>query len=76
MEEAGKAIGAIRAAHLTMIVESGIKYEDLEYAYMSGASGAYVDAEDARRLGAAPGYAKRIVQFGNTRLHLLGTCAG
>ncbi len=50
---------------MTLIVESGIKYEDLECAYMSGASGAYVDAEDARRLGAVPGYAKRIVQFGN-----------
>ncbi len=70
VEEAGKAIGAIRAAHMTLIIESGIKYEDLEYAYMSGASGAYVDAEDARRLGAAPGYAKRIVQFGNTSLAL------
>ncbi len=70
VEEAGKAIGAIRAAHLTLIVESGIKYEQLEYAYMSGASGAYVDAEDARRLGAAPGYAKKVVQFGNTSLAL------
>lgn len=70
VEEAGKAIGAIRAAHLTLIIESGIKYEDLEYAYMSGASGAYVDAEAARRLGAAPGYAKKIVQFGNTSLAL------
>jgi methylamine methyltransferase corrinoid activation protein len=37
---------------------------------MSGASGAYVDAEDARRLGAVPGYAKKIVQFGNTSLAL------
>ena len=70
LEEAGKAIGAIRAAHMTLIVESGIKYEDLEYAYMSGASGAYVDAEAARRLGVAPGYAKKIVQFGNTSLSL------
>lgn len=70
LEEAGKAIGAIRAAHMTLIVESGIKYEDLEYAYMSGASGAYVDAEDARRLGVVPGYAKKIVQFGNTSLSL------
>ena len=70
VEEAGKAIGAIRAAHMTLIVESGIKYEDLEYAYMSGASGAYVDAEDARRLGAVPGYAKKIVQLGNTSLAL------
>jgi len=55
---------------MTLIVESGIKYEELEYAYMSGASGAYVDAEDARRLGAVPGYAKKIVQFGNTSLAL------
>jgi len=70
VEEAGKAIGAIRAAHMTLIAESGIKYEDLEYAYMSGASGAYVDAENARRLGVAPGYAKKIVQFGNTSLAL------
>jgi methylamine methyltransferase corrinoid activation protein len=70
VEEAGKAIGAIRAAHMALIIESGIKYEDLESAYMSGASGAYVDAEDARRLGAAPGYAKKIVQFGNTSLAL------
>jgi methylamine methyltransferase corrinoid activation protein len=70
VEEAGKAIGAIRAAHMALIIESGIKYEDLEYAYMSGASGAYVDAEDARRLGAVPGYAKKIVQFGNTSLAL------
>jgi methylamine methyltransferase corrinoid activation protein len=70
VEEAGKAIGAIRAAHMALIVESGIKYEDLEYAYMSGASGAYVDAEDSRRIGATPGYAKKIVQFGNTSLAL------
>ncbi len=57
---------------MALIIESGIKYEDLEYAYMSGASGAYVDAEDARRLGAVPGYEKKIVQFGNTSLALLG----
>jgi methylamine methyltransferase corrinoid activation protein len=70
IEGAGKAIGAIRAAHMTLIAESGVKYEDLEYAYMSGASGAYVDAEDSRRLGVAPGYAKKIVPFGNTSLAL------
>lgn len=70
VEEAGKAIGAIRAAHMALIVESGIKYEELKYAYMSGASGAYVDAEDARRLGVAPGFAEKIVQFGNTSLAL------
>lgn len=70
LEEAGKAIGAIRAAHLTLIVESGIKYEDLENAYMSGATGAYVDAESARQIGSCPGFAKNILQFGNTSIGL------
>ncbi|MDD4330972.1 MAG: methylamine methyltransferase corrinoid protein reductive activase [Methanosarcinaceae archaeon] len=70
IEEAGKAIGAIRAAHLTLIVESGIKYEDLENAYMSGATGAYVDAESARQIGSCPGFARNVVQFGNTSIGL------
>lgn len=70
MEEAGKAIGAIRAAHLALIVEAGIKYEDLENAYMSGATGAYVDAESARQIGSCPGFSKNILQFGNTSIGL------
>ncbi|WP_370575240.1 methylamine methyltransferase corrinoid protein reductive activase [Methanomethylovorans sp.] len=70
IEEAGKAIGAIRAAHLTLLVEAGLKFEDLEYMYMSGASGTYVDADKARRIGLAPRFAKKIVQFGNTSLEL------
>jgi methylamine methyltransferase corrinoid activation protein len=70
IEEAGKAIGAIRAAHLTLLVEAGLKFEDLEYMYMSGASGTYVDADKARRIGLAPKFAKKIVQFGNTSLEL------
>ncbi len=61
---------------MALIIESGIKYEDLEYAYMSGASGAYVDAEDARRLGAVPGYAKRLFSLGTPHLPCSGTCAG
>ncbi|WP_300608596.1 methylamine methyltransferase corrinoid protein reductive activase [Methanohalophilus sp.] len=70
IEEAGKAIGAIRAAHLTLLVEAGVPYKDLEYVYMSGATGTYVDAEKARRLGSCPNFAKNIVQFGNTSLAL------
>jgi methylamine methyltransferase corrinoid activation protein len=70
IEEAGKAIGAIRAAHLTLLVEAGLKFEDLEYMYMSGASGTYVDADKARKIGLAPKFAKKIVQFGNTSLDL------
>lgn len=70
IEEAGKAIGAIRAAHLTLLVEEGVAYEDLEFMYMSGATGAYVDADKARKLGSCPNFAKNIVQFGNTSIAL------
>ncbi|MFP4654604.1 MAG: methylamine methyltransferase corrinoid protein reductive activase [Methanohalobium sp.] len=70
IEEAGKAIGAIRAAHLTLLVESGLKYEELENIYMSGASGTYVDPEKARKLGTCPNFGKKIVQFGNTSISL------
>ncbi|WMW24745.1 methylamine methyltransferase corrinoid protein reductive activase [Methanolobus sediminis] len=70
IKEAGKAIGAIRAAQLTLIHESGIAYEDLETMYMSGASGTYVDSVKARNIGSCPDFTKKIVQFGNTSLSL------
>ncbi len=70
VSEAGKAIGAIRAAHLTLLIESGLEYQDLEYMYMSGASGTYVDADKGRMIGLLPGFAPNIVQFGNTSLEL------
>lgn len=70
IKEAGKAIGAIRAVQLTLIVESGIKYQDLENVYMSGASGTYVDVDKARRIGSCPNFVKRTVQFGNTSISL------
>jgi methylamine methyltransferase corrinoid activation protein len=70
IEEVGKAIGAIRAAHITLIVEAGLKYEDLRYSYMSGATGTYVDAEKARHIGSVPNFSKGIIQFGNTSIGL------
>ncbi|WP_321417922.1 methylamine methyltransferase corrinoid protein reductive activase [uncultured Methanomethylovorans sp.] len=70
VEEVGKAIGAIRAAHMTLMVEAGIEYSDLKYVYMSGATGTYVDAEKARHIGSAPGFSNNIVQFGNTSIGL------
>lgn len=70
ISEAGKAIGAIRAAHLTLLVEAGLYYEDLVNMYMSGASGAYVNAEKAQSIGLSPIFSKRIIQFGNTSLAL------
>ncbi|MFP4655695.1 MAG: methylamine methyltransferase corrinoid protein reductive activase [Methanohalobium sp.] len=70
IKEAGKAVGAIRAAHLTMLLEADLNFEDLKNMYMTGASGTYVDADKARKLGICPGSAKNIVQFGNTSISL------
>ena len=54
LAEAGKAIGAVRAGHLTLCHEAGINPEDIRTCYMSGASGTYVDAIKAQRLGMIP----------------------
>ena len=66
--EAGKAIGSVRAGHLTLCQEAGIKLEDIETAYMSGASGTYVDALKAQEIGMIPAGVKKIYQVGNTSL--------
>lgn len=68
--EAGKAFGALRAGHLTLMHEAGIAYEDLETMYMCGASGTYVDPHKAQFTGIVPATPKRIVQCGNTSLEL------
>ena len=66
--EAGKAIGSVRAGHLTLCQEAGIQMEDIETAYMSGASGTYVDALKAQDIGMIPAKVKKIYQVGNTSL--------
>lgn len=66
--EAGKAIGAVRAGHITLCQEAGIRLVDIETAYMSGASGTYVDALKAQEIGMIPARVKRIYQVGNTSL--------
>jgi len=68
--EIGKAIGAIRAAQLTLMEAAGLGYDELEYAYISGATGTYVDGKKAAYLGSVPSYAKNVVQFGNTSIGL------
>lgn len=70
IKEAGKAIGAIKAAQLTLIIESGLHYDDLVNMYMTGASGGYVDAKKAMHIGSCPDFSKKVVQFGNTSLAL------
>ncbi|MGO9313689.1 MAG: methylamine methyltransferase corrinoid protein reductive activase [Syntrophobacteraceae bacterium] len=70
--EAGKAIGAIRAGHITLCNEAGIRLEDIEIAYMCGASGTYVDAVKALEIGMVPARVKKIYQLGNTSLAMAG----
>ncbi len=68
LEEAGKAIGAIRAGHISLCQEAGIRLEDIETAYMCGASGTYVDALKAQEIGMIPPGVKKIYQVGNSSL--------
>ncbi|MBI0584190.1 MAG: methylamine methyltransferase corrinoid protein reductive activase [Methanomassiliicoccus sp.] len=68
--EAGKAIGALRAGYLTLMREVGLWVDDVPTSFMSGASGLYVDALKAQRIGMVSPGSSRIVQYGNTSLAL------
>ena len=70
IDEAGKAIGALRAGFLTLLLEAGVWTDDVKLAYMSGASGLYVDAKKALRIGMVVPGAEKIIQFGNTSIEL------
>lgn len=66
--EAGKAVGAVRAGHLTLCQQAGIALEDIHSAYMAGASGTYMDATKAQKLGLLPPRVRTVYQVGNTSL--------
>jgi methylamine methyltransferase corrinoid activation protein len=66
--EASKAFGAMRAGHFTLLEHAGVKFDDLDTFYMSGASGTYVDAVKAQKVGLLPATPKNIYQVGNTSL--------
>ena len=66
--EAGKAIGALRAGYLTLMREVNLWVEDVPIFFMSGASGLYVDAKKAQRIGMVSPGSQKIIQFGNTSL--------
>ena len=68
MHEAGKAIGAIRAGHITLCSAAGIQMEDIDTAYMAGAAGTYMDAAKAQKIGLIPYATGKICQIGNTSL--------
>lgn len=68
--EAGRAIGAIRAGHITLCAAAGIEMEELQTAYMSGAAGTYMDAAKANKVGMIPYNSSYVSQIGNTSLSI------
>lgn len=68
LKEAGKAIGAIRAGHITLCAAAGIELTAIDTAYMAGAAGTYMDAAKAQRIGLIPYSTGKIAQLGNTSL--------
>lgn len=66
--EAGKAMGAIRAGHRTLMETVGITERDIKTMYMAGASGTYVDPVKAQECGMIPRIVKEVYQLGNTSL--------
>jgi methylamine methyltransferase corrinoid protein reductive activase len=68
LKEAGKAIGAIRAGHITLCAAAGIELKDIDTAYMAGAAGTYMDAAKAQKIGLIPYSTGKVYQLGNTSL--------
>lgn len=68
LAQAGKAFGAVRAGHIVLCRQAGIDPRQIQTAYLCGASGTYVDALKASKLGLIPPRVKTIYQVGNTSL--------
>ena len=64
----GKALGAFRAAHLTLVEEADVFLDEIDATYMAGASGFYVDPNKSLDVGQIPTSSKEIYQIGNTSL--------
>ena len=64
----GKALGAFRAAYLTLAEEAGILLTEIDSTYMAGASGFYVDPHKSLGVGQIPPSSQEIYQLGNTSL--------
>jgi methylamine methyltransferase corrinoid protein reductive activase len=70
LAEAGKAFGAVRAGYMTLCQEADITPSEVHTAYISGASGTYVDAVKAKSLGLLPPGVETVFQTGNTSLSM------
>ncbi|MGF7117291.1 methylamine methyltransferase corrinoid protein reductive activase [Methanobacterium oryzae] len=68
IENIGKALGAFRAAHITLAEEADVYLDEIDATYMAGASGFYVDPNKSLDIGQIPPSSKEIYQIGNTSL--------
>jgi len=68
LNEAGKAFGAFRAGHLTLVNHLGLTMNDIKSMYMAGAGGTYVDPIKAQNVGLVPPNVNDIYQVGNTSI--------
>lgn len=66
--EAGKAFGAVRAGHITLCKRADIALGGVQTAYLAGASGTYMDAIKAQKLGLVPPNVDTVYQIGNSSL--------
>ncbi|MDR2829497.1 MAG: methylamine methyltransferase corrinoid protein reductive activase [Methanobrevibacter sp.] len=66
----GKALGAFRAAYLTLAEKANILLDDIDEVYMAGASGFYVDPLKSLNVGQIPNSSREIFQVGNTSLDM------
>lgn len=66
----GKALGAFRAAHLTLAEKADILLDEIDAVYMAGASGFYVDPIKSLNIGQIPPSSREIFQVGNTSLDM------
>ena len=66
----GKALGAFRAAEITLAETSDIYLDEIDSVYMAGASGFYVDALKSMKIGQIPPSSENIYQIGNTSLSM------
>jgi methylamine methyltransferase corrinoid protein reductive activase len=66
----GKALGAFRAAFITLAESADILLDEVDGIYMAGASGFYVDPLKSLTVGQIPASSKNIYQVGNTSLDM------
>lgn len=72
---ATRCFAAFKAGHIALIEKSGTPFEEIKSMYLCGASGTYVDAVKAQKMGLVLPTVNDIYQVGNTSLAMANDCA-